>query len=95
MSTDIWKARLDSALSGMRRDLDDMVRQSRQFLERLDSTERVVLLGLLLIGVLFLLLHHFNSSDDNQNSTGRFVGMLFVMVTVAAGAGWMIADHTA
>jgi hypothetical protein len=95
MSINIWKARLDSVLSGIGRDLDDMVRQSKLFLERLDSTERIVLLGLMLIGFLFVLLHQFNRSDENQNAVGRFVGLLFAMVTLAAAAGWTIADHTA
>ncbi|MEQ9505992.1 MAG: hypothetical protein RLO80_06945 [Hyphomonas sp.] len=95
MSTGIWKARLDSTLSGMERDLDEMARQARLFLERLDSTERIVLLGLMLIGVLFFLLHHFKGSDESQNQVGQFVGVLFAMVTVAAVAGWTVADYTA
>ncbi len=95
MSTSIWKARLESALSGIERDLDDMVRQAKLFLERLDSTERIVLLGLMLIGFLFVLLHQFKSGDESQNEVVRFVGLMFAMTALAAAAGWTIGGQAA
>lgn len=51
MLADIGKERIESALSGVGRDLDDMVGQGKRFVEGLDTTEQLVLVGLVLIGL--------------------------------------------
>ncbi len=95
MNMSIWKARIDSALSGIGRDLDRMAREARQILEGLDSTERIVLLGLMLIGILFLMLHYFRGRGEAEDGVGQFVGVLFMLTALAAGAGWTVAGYTA
>ena len=95
MTGDNWKARVDSALSGVGRDLNEMVHKAKAFVSGLDTTEKLILLGLVLIGFFYLLLHHFQSREDGEKAGGRFVGLMFVMMAVAAGFGWMMSEHGA
>jgi len=95
MTGENWKARVDSALSGVGRDLDEMVHKAKVFVAGLDTTEKLVLIGLVLIGLFYLLLHHVQSREDGESQGGRFVGLLFVMVAIAAGFGWTVSDHSA
>lgn len=94
MFIDIWKARIDSALSGMGRDIDQMVRQGRHFLQGLETTEQLVLMGLLMIGLFYLLLGHTRGGDEEEKAGGRFVGILFMTVAMAACLGWMASGYT-
>lgn len=95
MFGDNWKARIDSALSGIGRDIDEMVRRGRQFVEGLETTERLVLLGLVMIGLFYLMLGHFRGGNEEDKAGGRFIGILFVTVAAAAGLGWMASGYTA
>ncbi|MBA4338537.1 hypothetical protein [Hyphomonas sp.] len=95
MLADIGKERIESALSGVGRDLDDMVGQGKRFVEGLDTTEQLVLVGLILIGLFYLVFGHFQGGDPDEKAGGRFVGIMFMMVAMAAGLGWMASDYAA
>jgi hypothetical protein len=95
MLADIGKERIESALSGVGRDLDDMVGQGKRFMEGLDTTEQLVLVGLVLIGLFYLVFGHFQGDDPDEKAGGRFVGIMFMMVAMAAGLGWMASDYAA
>jgi len=92
MLADNWKARIESALSGVERDLNDMVSQTIRFVEGLDMAGQIVLLGPFLIGLFYLVFGHFQSGDEDKRAGGRFVGIMFMMVAMAAGLGWMASD---
>ncbi len=94
MFGDNWKARIDSALSGIGRDLKDMARQGWQFFERLETTEQLVLLGLIMIGLFYLLLGHFKASDEEERAAGQFMGTMFMTVAAAACLGWVASGYT-
>jgi hypothetical protein len=89
MLADNWKARIESALSGVGRDLNDMVSQGSRFFEGLDTNGQIVLLSLVLIGLFYLVFGHFQGGDEDKRAGGRFVGIMFMMVAMAAGLGWM------
>lgn len=95
MVSAMWKVRLDAVRDAAVRDASDMARQTRQFIAGLDTSERLVLLGLGLIGALYLLLNHFQGRDEGEPANGRFVGLMFVMTAIAAGFGWTISGHNA
>jgi hypothetical protein len=95
MLADNWKARIESALSGVGRDLDVMVTQGRRFVEGLNTTEQLVLTGLALIGLFYLVFGHFKGGDEHEKAGGRFVGIMFMIVAMAAGLGWMASDYAA
>jgi hypothetical protein len=95
MAQAIWKTQVETALHFIARDLAGMEREARQFLAGLNTTERLVLTGLLMIGLFFLLLSQFQKRDGAENGEGKFAGFLFLLVAVAAGAGWMISGDTA
>lgn len=90
-----WTSRIDSALAKAARDLADIAGQARRFVAGLDLTEQLVLLGLLMIGLFYLLLTHFQASEDGQKAGSQFAGFLFASVAVAACFGWMVSDGTA
>ena len=92
MLADNWKARIESARSGVGRDLNDMVSQGSRFVEGLDTNGQIVLLSLVLIGLFYLVFGHFQGGDEAERAGGRFVGMMFMMVAMAAGLGWMASD---
>ena len=89
----MWKVRLDAALSAAARDVGDMTRQARVFIASLDTAERLVLIGLALIGALYLLLDQFDK--DTKLANGRFVGILFALTAIATGLGWAISGRSA
>jgi hypothetical protein len=93
MLADNWKARIESALSGVRRGLNDMVSQGGRFVEGLDKAGQIVLLGLVLIGMFYLVFGHSQGGDEDERAGGRFVGIMFMIVTMAAGLGWMASDY--
>lgn len=92
MLADDWKARIESALTGVGRDLNDMVSQAIRFVEGLDKAGQIVLFGLVLIGLFYFLFGLFQGGDEDKRAGGRFVGILFMMVAMAAGLGWMASD---
>lgn len=91
----IWKVRLDAACSVVARDASDMARQMRHFIASLDTTERMVLIGLALIGAFYLLLDQFHAGDDARPANGRFAGIMFALTAIAAGLGWAISGRNA
>jgi hypothetical protein len=95
MLADIGKERIDSALSGVGRDLNDMVGQGKRFVEGLDTTEQLVLMGLVLIGLFYLVFGHLQGASEDERAGGRFVGIMFMMVAMAAGLGWLASDYAA
>lgn len=95
MLADIGKERIESALSGVGRDLDDLVGQGKRFVEGLDTTEQLVLMGLVLIGLFYLVFGHFQGGSEDERAGGRFVGIMFMMVAMAAGLGWLASDYAA
>lgn len=96
MEGGLWKARIESALWNIGRDIGDMYRQVVAFLGQLSTMERLILIGLALMGTLYLLISHVARRRRGEAAESRFVGILFVFVAIAAGAGWLIAsDRTA
>ncbi len=95
MDGEIWTSRLDSALARAARELADLAGQARRFVAGLDLTEQLVLLGLVMIGLFYLVLTHLQASEDGQKAGGRFAGVLFVLLAVAAGFGWRVSEGTA
>ncbi|MBA3069439.1 MAG: hypothetical protein FP825_13285 [Hyphomonas sp.] len=95
MDAGIWKDRIDSTLTRVERDLGDIAAGARHYFARLDTAERMVFLGLLVIGLFYLLLRHFQRPEDGEETDGQFAGFLFVIVAVAAGFGWMVSGQTA
>lgn len=91
----VWKVRLDAAWSTAARDASEMARQLRQFMASLDTTERMVLIGLALIGALYLLLDQFHGGEDAKPANGRFAGIMFALTAIAAGLGWAISGRNA
>jgi len=91
----MWKLRLDAALSAAARDVGDMTRQARVFIASLDTAERLVLIGLALIGTLYLLLDPFHADKDTKPANGRFVGILFALTAIATGLGWAMSGRSA
>lgn len=89
-----WKARIDSVLSGIGRDVEDMLRQGWQFFERLETTEQLVLLGLFIIGLFYLLVGHFKGGNEEEKAGGRFMGIMFMTVAAAAMLGWVASGYT-
>ncbi len=89
-----WKARIDSALSGMGRDLSDMAHRGRQFFESLETTEQLVLLGLVTMGLFYLLVGQFKGGNEEEQAGGRFMGIMFMTVAAAATLGWVASGYT-
>ncbi len=92
MEGGLWKARIESALASIGRDIGDMHRQMTAYLGHLSTTERMVLIGLALMGTLYLLISHIARQRNGEAAESRFVGILFAFVAMAAGAGWLIAS---
>ncbi len=90
-----WKARIDSALSDVERDLNSMVRQGTQFVQGLETTERLVLLCLVTFGMFYLLAGHFGGRTEDERAGGRFIGVMFMTVAAAASLGWIASSITA
>lgn len=90
----IWTARIESVLSGVGRDLHDIVRHFTQDLERLQTTQKLVLAGLVIVGLFFVLLRHFRGQQEGESAGVQFVGLMFVCVTLAAGLGWLAGGQT-
>lgn len=88
-------ARINSALSDLRHELGDLFRQVKVFVVGLDTAEQMVLLGLMMIGLFYLVLSHFQRRDDTERAGAHFAGLIFVMVAVAAGFGWTVSSHSA
>jgi|JI10StandDraft_1071094.scaffolds.fasta_scaffold363747_2 hypothetical protein len=95
MSDVMWKARAESALSGVGRDVNELARQAKAYLAGLDTTERLVLLGLVAIGLFYFVLVYFQRREDEEKAGGHFMGLMFVLVALAAGAGWTISGLSA
>jgi hypothetical protein len=96
MADGSWKARFDAILAGFDRDLARMGREVDHFLSVLDTTERLVLLGLAFIGLFYLLIRNFQRRSSDEEASGRFAGLLLVVLTFAVGLGWMFsADRMA
>jgi hypothetical protein len=95
MAQATWKTQVEAAIHDVGRDLAEMTREAKHFLASLSTTERLVLTGLLMIGLIFLLLSQFRKRDGAEHGEGQFAGFLFLFVAAAAGAGWMMAGHTA
>lgn len=93
MLADNWKARIESALSDSGRDLNDMVSQAIRFVEGLDKAGQIVLFGLVLIGLFYFLFGLFEGGDEDKKAGGRCIGIMFMMVAMAAGLGWMASDY--
>jgi hypothetical protein len=91
MGGGLWKARLESALANAGRDISDMYRQMTAYIGNLSATERLVLLGLAMIGLFYLLFSHLSRRRNGDSPEGRFAGILFIMVALAALAGWMMS----
>jgi hypothetical protein len=36
---------------------------------------------------------HFQGGDEDKRAGGGFVGILFMMLAMAAGLGWMASDY--
>ncbi len=89
-----WKARIDSALSDVERDLNNMVRQGTQFVQGLETTERLVLLCLVTFGLFYLMVGHFRGKTEDERAGGRFIGVMFMTVAAAASLGWMASSTT-
>ena len=88
MLADNWKALIEAALSGAGRDLNDMVSLGA-FLSK-DWTRR----GRQSCSARpdWPVLHcvwPFPGGDEDKRAGGRFVGIMFMMVAMAAGLGWM------
>lgn len=94
MEGGLWKARLDSALSNAGRDIGDMYRQVTAYTGNLSATERLILLGLAMLGIFYLVLSHLARRRKGESADGRFVGLLLVMMALAAGAGWLVSSGT-
>ena len=94
MFGDNWKARIDSVLSGIGRDMKDMARQGWQFFESLETTEQLVLIGLVMIGLFYLLIGHFKGGNEEEKAGGRFMGIMFMTVAAAATLGWVASGYT-
>jgi hypothetical protein len=95
MAQATWKTQVEAAIHDVGRDLAEMTREAKHFLASLSTTERLVLTGLLMIGLIFLLLSQFRKRDGAEHGEGQFAGFLFLFVAAAAGAGWMMSGHTA
>lgn len=96
MAQAIWKTQVETAMHDIGRDLAAMTREAKHFLAGLSTTERLVLTGLLMIGLFFLLLSQFQKRDGAEHGEGQFAGLLFLLVAAATGAGWMMSGgHTA
>jgi hypothetical protein len=95
MAQATWKTQVEAAIHDVGRDLAEMTREAKHFLASLSTTERLVLTGLLMIGLICLLLSQFRKRDGAEHGEGQFAGFLFLFVAAAAGAGWMMAGHTA
>jgi hypothetical protein len=95
MAQATWKTQVEAAIRDVGRDLAGMTLEAKHFLAGLSTTERLVLTGLLLIGLIFLLLSQFRKRDGAEHGEGQFAGFLFLFVAAAAGAGWMMSGHTA
>ena len=91
MEGGLWKARIESALASMGRDIGDMYRQMTAYLGHLSMTERLVLLGLALMGVFYLLFSHLARRKRGEAAESRFLGILFVFAVSATGAVFMIS----
>ena len=89
-----WKARIDSALSDVERDLNNMVRQAARFVEGLETTERLVLLCLVTFGMFYLMVGHFRGKTEDERAGGRFIGVMFMAVAAAASLGWIASPTT-
>lgn len=86
--------RINSALSDLRHELGALFRQVKAYIVGLDTAEQMVLLGLLMIGLFYLVLNHFQRREDTERAGARFAGLIFVMVAVAAGFGLTVSGHT-
>lgn len=95
MSDVMWNVRMESVLSDIGRTLGEFTRETGRFLASLDTTEKLVLLALALIGLFYVVLHHFQRREDESHAGGQFAGMMFVMASLAAGVGWTLSNHTA
>jgi len=95
MAQATWKTQVEAAIHDVGRDLAEMTREAKHFVASLSTTERLVLTGLLMIGLIFLLLSQFRKRDGAEHGEGQFAGFLFLFVAAAAGAGWMMSGNTA
>lgn len=95
MAHAISRTQVETAIQNVGRDLAGMTLEAKHFLAGLSTTERLVLTGLLTIGLIFLLLSQFRKRDGAEHGEGQFAGFLFLFVAAAAGAGWMMSGHTA
>lgn len=92
MEGGLWKARIESALASIGRDIGDMYRQMTTYLGHLSTTERLVLLGLALMGTFYLIFSHLARRKTDEAAESRFVGILFVFAVSATGAVFMISS---
>lgn len=92
MDGGLWKARLEAALWSIGRDIGDMNRQMNAALAQLSLTERLILIGVALMGILYLAVSHVARRRKGEAAESRFLGILFFLVASAAGAGWMMAS---
>ncbi len=95
MSNGVWKAKLDSMLHAVSRDLGDIWLELKYVFASLDTAERIVLLCLVAIGSFYLLLGHFQRGSSGDDSTVRFAGLMFGAVVLLASAGWMVSNGVA
>jgi hypothetical protein len=88
-----WKVQFDSVLAGVSRDMQSMSRDAREYLSQLDTTERLILLGLAFIGLFYLLIRHFRTRTEGEEAEQKSAGLLFVIVAFAVGFGWIASSH--
>jgi hypothetical protein len=93
MSSVNWKSQMDAALAGVNRDLHSMGRDVKQYIAALDTTERLVLLGLAFIGLFYLLIRHFRNRTEGEQAEQKFAGLLFVIVAFGVGLVWIGSGH--
>lgn len=70
-----------------------MVSQGSRLVEGLDKAGQIVLFGLVLIGLFYLVSGLFQGGNGDKRAGGRFFGILFMMVAMAAGLGSMVSAY--
>lgn len=90
-----WNARTESVLLDIKRDLNDLFAQAGRFVDGLNAAEQLVLAGVGLIGVSYLILGHVRAVDGYEKGAGRFLGILFVLMVMAACLGWTASVYAA
>jgi NhaP-type Na+/H+ or K+/H+ antiporter len=93
MSVGQLRADLDAALAGLERDFGRVAREMEQFFSVLGTTEKLVLVGLTLLGLFYLLIRNVQRRRSEEQAEQRFVGLLLVVLTFAVGLGWIVADR--